>query len=190
MEEPTSPSPEHRAEPGPPPLGGGRVLRWLLLAAALGIVAGRFLGPSGPELGEAAPDLALPLLGGGETRLAELRGQVVVLDFWATWCPPCVDSLPSLGRVAREFEDQGLVTLAVNGDEGPNREQKVQAFVRAMGLADLPVALDDGRAAGALRVRALPTLVVLDREGKVAAVHVGALSEPALREVFAEAVRQ
>lgn len=183
---------EDRADPHAPkqgrPLAGGQVLRWLLLAAALAIVAGRFLVPSGPKVGEDAPDLALPLLGGGESRLSEFRGQVVVLDFWATWCPPCVDSLPTLGRVAREFTDQGLVTLAVNGDKGPNREQKVQSFLRAMGIDDLTVALDDGRAAGAMRVRALPTLVILDREGRVASSHVGALPEEALRSLLADAV--
>lgn len=162
-------------------------LGWLLLAAALAILAGRFL-PSGPKVGEEAPDLELPLLDGSVSRLAELRGQVVVLDFWATWCPPCVESLPTLGRLSREFADRGLVTLAVNRDEGPNREQKVRAFLKGTGLTDLPVALDDGHAAGAMKVRALPTLVVLDREGKVAASHVGAMEEEALRSLFTRAL--
>lgn len=163
-------------------------LSWLLFAAALAILVGRLLAPSGPKVGEFAPDLAIPLLGGGESSLSAYRGQVVVLDFWATWCPPCVESLPTLGRVSREFADRGLVTLAVNRDEGPNREQRVKAFLEASGIADLPVGLDDGTAAGAMRVRALPTLVILDREGRVAASHVGAMPEDAMRAVFASAL--
>lgn len=170
------------------PLSGGQVLRWLLLAAALAIVAGRFLAPSGPKVGEFSPDLDLPLLGGGASRIAEHRGKVVVLDFWATWCPPCVDSLPALGKVSREFADRGVVTFAVNRDEGPNREQLVQSFVKGLGIADLPVALDDGQAAGAMRVRALPTLVILDREGRVASSHVGALREEELRSLYEKAL--
>lgn len=179
-----APSPsEGQAAPG-----AGRIVRGLLLAAALAILVSRFLLPSGPKVGEEAPELALPLLGGGASRLSELRGQVVILDFWATWCPPCVESLPALGRVSREFADRGLYTLAVNRDDGPHREQKVRAFLQASGVADLPVALDDGSAAGAMKVRALPTLVVLDREGRVAAFHVGALGEEALRALFMEAL--
>ena len=99
-----------------------------------------------------------------------------------------MESLPTLGRVSREFADRGLVTLAVNRDEGPNREQRVKAFLEASGIADLPVGLDDGTAAGAMRVRALPTLVILDREGRVAASHVGAMPEDAMRAVFASAL--
>jgi len=163
-------------------------LRWLLFAAALGILAGRFLLPTGPKVGLVPPpDLALPLLEGGETRLEDLRGKVVVLDFWATWCPPCVESLPALGRVTREFSGPDLVTLTVNRDDGPDREAKVRAFLDRRGLSDLAVALDDGRAAGALKVRALPTLVVLDRDGRVAMAHVGAMDEGSLRELFASA---
>jgi thiol-disulfide isomerase/thioredoxin len=164
-------------------------LRWLLFAAALGILAGRLLLPSGPKVGQSPPaDLSLPLLEGGEARLADLRGKIVVLDFWATWCPPCVESLPTLGRVTREFAGRDLVTLAVNRDDGPNREAKVRAFLERRGLADLAVALDDGRAAGALNVRAFPTLVVLDREGRVAMAHVGAMDEGSLRELLSSAL--
>lgn len=168
---------------------GLRPLRWLLLLAALAVLFGRLYLPSGPEVGVAPPpDLHLPLLDGGEMRLADLRGKTVVLDFWATWCPPCVESIPALDRVSQEFSERGLVAVAVNRDEGPDREARVRAFVKAKGLSGLRVALDDGRTAGALKVRALPTLVVLDREGTVRAAHVGAMEEDELRAFLSSAM--
>jgi len=171
---------------GPP---GIRPLRWLLLLAGLAILFGRLFVPSGPVVGLVPPaGLSLPLLEGGELRLADLRGKAVILDFWATWCPPCVESIPTLDRVARDFADRDVVALAVNRDEGPNREARVRAFLQAHGISALRVALDDGRAAGALKVRALPTLIVLDREGRVRAAEVGAMEEPELRSFLAAAL--
>lgn len=159
-------------------------LGWLLLAAALGILGSRFVGPKAPAVGMDAPVLSLSLLGGGEERLEDLRGRVVVLDFWATWCPPCVKSLPVVHRVAAELAPSGLVLLAVNRDDGPGREERVKAFLERHGLGDLPVALDDGMAAGSFGVRALPTLVIVGRDGRVQAAHVGAMGEEALRDLF------
>lgn len=163
-------------------------LGWLLLAALVGVVMSHILGSHGPKVGGAAPDLTFPMLGGGEERLAAHHGNVVLLDFWATWCPPCVESLPVVHRVAQEFREDGLVTLAVNRDEGRNREALVEAFLARHAISGLDVALDDGTAAGALGVRALPTLVVIDRQGQVASAHVGAMGEEALRSLLAEAV--
>jgi thiol-disulfide isomerase/thioredoxin len=139
-------------------------------------------------VGGAAPELSFSLLGGGEAHLDDHRGKVVLLDFWATWCPPCVKSLPVVHRVAQEFGEEDLVTFAVNRDDGRNREALVEAFLARHGIEGLDVALDDGTAAGTLGVRALPTLVLIDREGLVPSVHVGAMGEDDLRALLTRAV--
>jgi peroxiredoxin len=115
------------------------------------------------ELGREAPGFRLPTLGGGEAELSSWRGRVVVLNFWATWCPPCVAEMPSLERLHRALGPEGLAVVTVSTDED---EEAVEAFVRRHGLT-LPVLLDPaGRvAAQAYRVSSYPQSFVLDRHG-------------------------
>jgi len=161
----------------------------LLLAAiaallvAVGIVSVGRDGHRLPAAGSDAPTVEIPLLDGGTLDLAALRGKVVVLDFWATWCAPCVESMPVVRKVGEELAGKGVVTVAVNGDDGDRREELVRHFLRRQKLEGLTVALDDGSAARAFEVTALPTLVVIGRDGKVATAHLGAVDEPLLRSL-------
>jgi thiol-disulfide isomerase/thioredoxin len=153
-----------------------------VLLAILGVME-RWNQVKPPGSGEVAPDVTLPLLDGSEVRLSDLRGQVVVVDFWATWCPPCVESMPGLDRLARERAGDGFVALAVNRDDG-DAGGLVRSFLAEHRLGSLRVALDgDAAAARAFRVQALPTMFVLDRDGVIVSSHVGGTSYAELREL-------
>lgn len=118
----------------------------------------------------AAQDFALPLLGGQRFRLAEQRGRVVLVNFWATWCPPCREEMPSMERLWRRHRDRGFVLVAISLDADPGA---VPPFVKQYGLT-FPVALDPGlEVANAYGVRALPASFIVDRRGLLAALALG-----------------
>jgi peroxiredoxin len=135
-----------------------------------------FGGPDMPDpsrrlRGKPAPPVNLDTLDGGKLELASLKGKVVILDFWATWCPPCVASLPILVEVAGEYADKGVVFYAVNVGE---EEGEINAFMQQHGLA-MNVALDkDRKASDAYMANAIPQTVIVGADGNVHAVHVGA----------------
>jgi peroxiredoxin len=124
-----------------------------------------------PLVGKAAEPVKLSTLNGEEFDLASHIGRnVVMLDFWATWCGPCVQEMPLLTEVAREFAAQGVVLCAVNQREDA---RTVRAFLTRQKL-DIQVALDShGEAANKYDVRGLPTLVLIDKSGIIQSVHVG-----------------
>lgn len=118
------------------------------------------------------PALDLPAWPEGRWRLSQARGQVVVLNFWASWCEPCVAELPSLERLARRHAADGLQVLALNFRE---RDAAIERFLARHPLA-LPILRDpDGAAAKACRVRVFPTTVVLARHGRPAFTVTGEL---------------
>jgi len=133
--------------------------------------------PQDPMIGRPAPDFSVDLLDGGRVELAQHRGrEVVILDFWATWCGPCRVGLPMVAEVVEEFADQGVVFYAVNIRESVDR---IQPFLDSLGVP-MKVALDtDGTMARDYRASGIPRTVVVDKEGIVQAVHAGV--SPALR---------
>jgi peroxiredoxin len=126
-----------------------------------------------------APDLVLTSLDGEPVRLSELRGKVVLLNFWATWCPPCKAEMPDLQALYREHGDaRDFVVVGVNFQEpaGP-----VEAFVKQYELS-FPVWLDAGGEAGAkLGVRGLPVTFIIDREGFIRDAWNGQIARDAMR---------
>jgi thiol-disulfide isomerase/thioredoxin len=127
---------------------------------------------AGPDTlkGKPAPDFTLETLTGGKLHLAELKGKVVVLDFWASWCGPCVAALPQISEASKARAEKGVVFYAVNQQE---EVPEIKAFLQKKNL-DVPVALDvEGAAAKLYHVRGIPQTVVIDKEGNVAVVHVG-----------------
>lgn len=133
--------------------------------------------------GAQAPDFSLELLDGSTMTLSDYEGGGVVLDFWATWCPPCVRAMPILQTVMNDYADQGVAVYAINLRE---TTEQVEQFLSNHGL-DLPVAMDrDGAVAGQYLIRAVPTTVIVDRDGVVAEVHVGA--GPAYEDELREAL--
>lgn len=117
------------------------------------------------KAGSAVPGFRLPSLAGGEVDLASQRGKVVVLNFWATWCPPCVAEMPSLERLHRALGPEGLSVVTVSTDED---EGELKQFVSEHALT-LPVLKDPGGrvAAGEYRTTGYPETFVLDREGRL-----------------------
>lgn len=183
-------------EAGPPPArqGGSKVV---LVVAGLVVLAGlSFLGVNEAlrarmaSDGTAAPTFALQKYDKGTLSLADFKGKVVMLDFWATWCGPCQAEMPSLLRLAKEYEGQGLVFVAASRDDMPDAPLMVQEFVisRMPDLGRYVVYAPDELAA-LFQVTALPTLYFLDRQGKVVDAQRGALSEGELRRRIERALK-
>ena len=124
------------------------------------------------RVGFAAPDFTLDLLEGGELTLSELRGKAVVVNLWASWCPPCRAEMPALQHFYEENRARGLEVVAVN-TTFQDSESDAAAFVAEFGLT-FPVALDrDGAASRAYLLRALPTTYFIDRTGVIREVVIG-----------------
>jgi peroxiredoxin len=148
---------------------GLKVLVGTLVVGALVVAAVLWLRPSTPEV---AADFALSDLSGRAVRLSALRGRVVLVNLWATWCPPCREEMPSMERLYQKMHDRGVELLAVSEDESEKRED-VQAFVRDVN-ATFPVLLDPDREVGLLYgVWGYPETFVIDREGRVAERVIG-----------------
>jgi len=139
----------------------------LLLAAAGAWAAG---GTLKPWSGGATPPLALRDLQGKEHKLADYRGKVVVLNFWATWCDPCREEMPSMQRLQEKLAGRPFAILAVDYGEGAPR---VSEFLKKVPVR-FTVLLDrDTSAATAWKVKVLPTTMVIDTEQRVRYVAVG-----------------
>jgi peroxiredoxin len=116
-------------------------------------------------------DFSLPLIGGGKRTLSGLKGKVVFLNFWATWCPPCREEMPSMETLYRRLGEAGLEFLAVDIQENPNQ---VEAFIRENNLG-FPVALDEsGRISGIYGIRSIPATFIIDRDGLIISAAAGA----------------
>jgi peroxiredoxin len=165
----------------------GRLMLAAVLLLGAGWIAGTRQAPGaegetsvGPREGFAAPEFALPMLDGTTIRLSDLRGRAVILNVWASWCPPCRAEMPELQRLHEAGEGRGFVVLAVNSTV-QDSEAEARAFTDARGLT-LPIALDvSGEVTRSYEVRALPTTFFIDAEGIVRRVVLGGpLSRAAL----------
>jgi peroxiredoxin len=143
-----------------------------------------------PLEGKEAPDFKLSTLDGHEVSLADLKGSVVVLDFWATWCPPCVESLPHLQQVYLDNKAAGVKVFGINLDDD---KSKVAPFVLEKKLT-FPILLDDGQSnlAEKYGASAIPQTVLIGKDGKVIKVLVGFSSstEAELRKAIAQAMHE
>jgi len=132
---------------------------------------------AGLETGSQAPLFELETADGEMVRLEEYRGQVVLLNFWATWCAPCRIEMPLLQSTFDSFQDQGLVILGIDFDEPADL---VASFGDELGLT-FPLLLDPGgKVQQQYKVRGYPTTVVLDREGRIQSYHIGVLTQSQL----------
>ena len=133
-----------------------------------------FLGLAPPvmavSLEEAAPDFTLKSLDGHNLRLEEYRGQVVLINFWASWCGPCRQEMPLLDRLHQRYEDTGFAVLGVNveGQAAAARELAESTPV------SFPLLIDEGQQVSELyRLEAMPSTIVVDRDGRVRYIHRG-----------------
>ncbi|WP_199747278.1 MULTISPECIES: redoxin domain-containing protein [Corallococcus] len=184
---------------GTPPPGarGDKAKTALAVVAVLGLAALAFLGVREAQRARLVPDGVSPPTfqltkhEGGSLALSDLKGRVVMLDFWATWCPPCREEMPSLVKLAKEYESQGLVFVAASRDDGPTAPQEVDYFLQRFQPELRPyVVYADDDVARAFQVNALPTLYFLDRDGKVIDAQRGMLSEDGLRRRIERALKR
>ena len=149
--------------------------RWLLFAVLVSFALYNAVSyvedariPVKVPVGAPAPAGEVRLLSGVSAGLTPAPGEVLLIDFWATWCKPCVRSMPELAAVDRILEDERFRMVLVNQDFGADdREALVRQFARAHAIEGLPVAVDKGSAAMAWGVTRLPTTVIIDPQGVV-----------------------
>jgi cytochrome c biogenesis protein CcmG/thiol:disulfide interchange protein DsbE len=152
-----------------------------IVVAALLVYGFLSSGSSRPAEGEVAPPFTLALFDDSWLTLSELRGQVVVLNFWASWCAPCRREAPALREMWERYRDQGVVFVGVTYLDAPEASQ---AFIEEFGLG-YANGIDQGRRISrAYGVAAVPETFVIDREGHVAAVRVGEIEAEDLVQIL------
>jgi peroxiredoxin len=158
-----------------------------IFAALLLALAGSVRAAVAPQA--TAPDFTLQSLEGRNLRLAEQRGQVVLVNFWATWCAPCKQEMPHLNRLYDKYRASGFVLLGVNVDE----DKRQASGTAARFDLHFPVLLDADKAVVRLYdLQSMPATVLIDRDGKVRYLHRGyrdgleAAYEQQIRELVKE----
>lgn len=136
--------------------------------------------------GRVATDFTISLFAGGTFRLAEQRGKVVVVNFWASWCPPCKEEAPVLERVWRAYQDKGVVFVGIDVWD---TEADARAFMERYGITYPNGPDPTGEIAVEYGVTGLPETWVLDREGKLVRRWIGALNDRLLTAFIEEALR-
>jgi cytochrome c biogenesis protein CcmG/thiol:disulfide interchange protein DsbE len=167
------------------PWFGGRWVRYAVAVAAFAIVAlawhfgTRQSGGIAPvEERKAMPELVMTQLDGGTWRMAEHRGQVVLVNYWATWCGPCWEETPGLIRLSKELGPKGLAVVGVALDEGGS--EKVKKFVDEFHVP-YPVVLPEKMSQMEYGMAGVPTTILVDRYGRVAKTYVGAVRQADFR---------
>ena len=136
------------------------------------------------NVGAEAPDFALRSAAGPNLRLSEHRGQVVMINFWATWCGPCRQEMPKLDEIFARYEPAGFTLLGVNIDEDSAQAQRL---ADELGVS-FPLLFDDEQDVSRLYdVQAMPMTVMVDRAGKVRSVHYG--YRPGIEQRYLDEVR-
>ena len=166
-------------------LNSRKLLKYFLFAAAvlwIAVAAHRWADPpagvSAVKDRKPVADLVLPRLNGGSWRLSDHRGQVVLINYWASWCGPCREETPGLANLARDYRYKGLSIVGVSMDEGGRTA--VESFLREFHVP-YPVLMPDLASPSAPAVDALPTTVLLDRNGLAAKSYIGAVRESVFR---------
>ena len=165
--------------------GAPRLVPVLIAAAAFsGCFSEEGGGPGTAHAAQAAPDFTLPDLDGNPVRLADFRGKTVVIDFWATWCPPCIFQVPELNKLWKAHEAIGdLMVIGVSVDvEGV---EVVAAWVEEQGVA-YTILLGDESLARDFGAMGFPTLAVVKPDGSIDSLHVGLIEVAELERIVGE----
>src|SRR5512133_436286 len=144
---------------------------WILVSADKSRISTSGKIPA-PQQGFLAPDFELKTLEGKTIRLSDLRGQAVLVNLWATWCPPCRAEMQSIERVDQEYKDEGFNVLAVNMTE-QDEPSAIPTFVNEQGLT-FPILLDEtGEVARSYQMQSLPSSYFIRRDGVINEVVIG-----------------
>ncbi len=139
-----------------------------------------------PLVGRQAPSFDLVLFDGGTIRLEELRGKAVLINFWASWCPPCRAEAPALEAAWKTFKEGNVVFVGVNIQD---KEPDARAFIEEFGITYKNGWDPTARVAVNYGVWGIPETFFLDREGRITFKHVGALSMPVITAKLDQALR-
>ena len=164
-----------------------RTLAGLLLAGSVAFVP--LAETDAAELKEVAPDFTLKSMGGKNLKLSEMAGNVVLINFWASWCGPCREEMPLLNALHNKYEPLGFMVLGVNVEENP---ANAEGFLKNFPV-DFPILLDDSnKVSKQYKVIAMPTTVVVDRDGNMRFLHQGYKSgdEATYRQMVKKLVRE
>lgn len=132
---------------------------------------------------QAAPAWELRRVAGGLVKSRDFDGKVVILNFWASWCPPCREEIPGLVELWKQYGDKGLVVVGVSLDEGGT--ERVEAFIKQFEI-NYPVVMGTPEVVAAFGgIESIPTTFILDRHGKIVSKHVGYVP----KSTFAEGIK-
>ena len=159
---------------------------WIVLSSETGETTAV---AAAPQAGFPAPDFTLKTAEGETYTLSELKGQAVLVNVWATWCPPCKAEMPAIEKMYNEYKDQGFVVLAVNSTFQDN-PLEIAPFIEDYGLT-FPILLDEtSDISRAYQVRSLPSSYFINRQGMITEVVIGGpMSEALLRTRIEEALK-
>lgn len=166
--------PDDDDEPTRPPLWRRIAVEWILPLIGLVVLFQAVGWMRAPRLPDAAPAFDLPTVDGRRVALDDLRGQTVVLNFWATWCGPCRIEAPSFATFAENNPDIVVLGLAADGDEA-----KVRKTAKDLGLG-YPIVMADAATLAAYGVTTYPTTVIVGPDGTIRTAHTGILFRPQL----------
>ena len=178
------------------------VLVVVIFVVASMLLAGHFISqrhaaaPAGAALtsadpaGKVAPDFELKAIDGKSYKLADLRGKAVLLNFWATWCPPCKIEIPWFIELQRQYADQGLIVVGVAMDDDTNKQKVVSDFASQMKI-DYPILLGTDQVADQYGgVDALPTTFFIGRDGKIVRRVMGLAGHSEFEEAIQAALKE
>lgn len=161
------------------------LIRWI---AATLIIPGMLLGTAfakTEDLSGAAPDFTLPLAGKKKLKLSQLQGNVVMINFWASWCGPCREEMPLIEDLFQKYKKLGFVVYGVNVDANP---QDAQALLKETGVS-FPVGYDTKNKVSQLySVDSMPSTVMVDRKGNMRFLHRG--YKPGYEKDYEKQIRQ
>src|SRR3972149_4712460 len=165
----------------------GRVARWAAVLLVVGLIAllgwGVVQAATGPRDSGMAPDFTLTGFDGRTVTLSQLRGQVVIVNFWASWCPPCREEAAYLERTWRKYEGKGVVFIGV---DWVDTQKEALAYIKEFDITYLNGPDIGTRIAPAYRIQGCPERFFVAKDGELRGVHIGPLASPQLDEKIEE----
>ena len=138
----------------------------------------------GLEKGNLAPDFELTTLDGRKVKLSDYRGKKVILNFWATWCPPCRAEIPDMDKFYSSYKDKDIVILGVNLTKAEQDQTSVKSFIKEYGVT-YPIPLDkESLAAEMYQVSAIPTSYIIDPQGTIIQKIVGPMDFETMKSLL------
>lgn len=166
----------------------GQTIAFTLVLALLALLAmGLVKSNNGPREKGLAPDFSLTGFDGRSVRLSDLRGKVVVINFWASWCPPCREEAAYLEQTWRKYEDQGVVFIGV---DWVDTQKEALAYIKEFDITYLNGPDTGTRVADAYRIKGVPETFYVAKNGELRGVHIGPLQSPELDQKIDELLNE